>query len=296
MRELENLVNYFVAGVDETATERKAVEGWCYFCLPQSSYDKFQKEVKSLLGTSNIISFHGSKFLKEQAYEYEKFLGLIKKYVESTFPSLLSCSLLSLSQKNDFKDYSDQVTGEFFRIWNVKSKTTINNKAIIYYKRITPSLLRLIELIQHFGPNYKFKIEIDTDNDKKNLQKYTTELSGETDFAERLLASFYNSYKDNSNFKDTPWLEMDGVSFLKDQKSFLIQGADVIGNFSTCYLYHKLGDSSETRKIKSEVFENIFGNTMIKNEVLEQLQLSGNEIKFPYHGSLDFVISLSKWN
>ena len=74
-----------IAGLDEVSTETKKSDGWCYFCILQTEYVKFEAEVKNLLqGTTKLTSFHAKKFKTDQASEYEQFLRIIRKFAENS--------------------------------------------------------------------------------------------------------------------------------------------------------------------------------------------------------------------
>jgi hypothetical protein len=76
---------------------------------------------------------------------------------------------------------------------------------------------------------------------------------------------------------------------LSDTKSFAIQAADVMGNFSMAYLFYKKGDNSKKRNLKAKLFIDCFGDT-IDASILKQINLSGNDIELLVYGSIDFDI------
>jgi len=104
-----------IAGLDEIATETQKCDGWCYFCIPQTEYLKFEAEVKALFSiTTKLTSFHGKKFKTDQAAEYEQFLRIIRKYAENSFPTILSCTLNSETWKKQFLEFCERVTTKVF--------------------------------------------------------------------------------------------------------------------------------------------------------------------------------------
>lgn len=244
-----------IAGLDEIATETQKSEGWCYFCIPQTEYVKFEAEVENLLtATTKLTSFHGKKFKTNQADEYEQFLRLIRKYVESSVPTILSCTLNSEAWKAQYLGFCERVTTNVFTQVGVTNLDLIN-----VCKQLTPGLFSFMRLVNHFGNSNELKIEVDSDSVKETFPQFDTIIKGHNFTADFLMTKLYNAYR-NIQFANSPILATGGISVLKDQNSFAVQAADVIGNFSTSYVYYKLGNTSNKRILKGQIFERVFGD------------------------------------
>jgi hypothetical protein len=281
----KDITNQLIVGIDEFASETKKSAGWCFFCLPEKAYKQFSFEANQILITSGKIkSFHGKKFNESQSGEYNKFLSLIKKYTEAYFPSLRSSTLLSIKQKKDFDLYCSNQIEEYFKQVRPKELNIVK-----HYKPEAGYLLFLLKVLQRFGRNYQFRLEIDNDTNKNNIIKETKLFSKKQNYAEEIIYNFYNNYRVVSEYKDSPLLIKNGVSFLNDTKSFAIQAADVMGNFSMAYLFYKLGDKSKKRNLKARLFFDCFGDS-IEESTLKKIILSGNDIELSVYGSIDFDI------
>src|ERR1039457_6630002 len=129
-----------LAGVDEIATETQQVSGWCYFVLNEENYIAFENEVKYLLSQSKIVTaFHGKKFKMEQSDEYKDFLKIIRKYTESSFPSLMCCTLNNPTWNQQYLNFCDNL------FTNVLTRVGVDNKEL---KKITKKFV---------GPLFSFK-------------------------------------------------------------------------------------------------------------------------------------------
>lgn len=145
-----------IAGLDEVATETQKSEGWCYFCIPQAEYTKFENEVQSLIaGTTKLTSFHGKKFKNDQAAEYEQFLKIIRKYAENSVPTILSCTLSSENWKEQFLGFCTRVTSNVFTQVGVT-----NSELITVCQQLTPGLFSFMRLVNHLGSKNELAIEI----------------------------------------------------------------------------------------------------------------------------------------
>ncbi|MFH2143305.1 MAG: hypothetical protein ABIJ97_12835 [Bacteroidota bacterium] len=248
-------ITKLIAGLDEIATETQKSEGWCYFCIPETEYLKFETEVKALLsGTTKLTSFHGKKFKADQANEYEQFFRIIRRYAENSVPTILSCTLNSENWKQKFLKFCDRITT------NVFTQVGVTNQDLITVcKQLTPGLFSFMRLINHFGNTNELVMEVDSDSLKENYPNLDTIIKGNKFTADFLMTLLYNAYR-KFQFANSPKLSANGISVLKDQYSFAIQAADVIGNFSTSYVYYKLGNTSKTRILKGQIFEKVFGD------------------------------------
>ena len=106
-----------------------------------------------------------------------------------------------------------------------------------------------------------------------------------------VLAKFSNAYA-NRLFPDAPRTAADGslVAILPSEQSYLVQAADVIGNFAFSHAMYVLGLQTKGRERKSRIFEAVFGS---QPAILISpfTQLAGNEIEVTVAGNLKFLAS-----
>jgi len=270
-----------IAGLDEVATETQKSEGWCYFCIPQAEYTKFENEVQSLIaGTTKLTSFHGKKFKNDQAAEYEQFLKIIRKYAENSVPTILSCTLSSENWKEQFLGFCTRVTSNVFTQVGVT-----NSELITVCQQLTPGLFSFMRLVNHLGSKNELAIEIDSDDVKEKFPNLDTIIKGHSFTADWLMTKLYNAYR-QIQFANSPQLEKGGITVLKDQNSLAVQAADVIGNFATSYVYYKLGNTSKKRILKGQIFEKVFGDKYGAENFASSIKLVGqNDLEILSEGT-----------
>lgn len=270
-----------IAGLDEIATETQKSEGWCYFCIPEPEYLNFSKEVEELLkSTTKVKSFHAKKFVTDQANEYEQFLRIIRKYAENSAPTLLCCTLQSENWKHEFLGFCNRITR------NVFNQVGVTNQELIEVcSQLTPGLFSFIRLIDHLGNANQLVIDVDSDNVKEKYPDLNTIIKGHSFTADYLMPLLYNAYR-KYQFPQSPELLPDGISVLKDAASYAIQAADVIGNFSTSYIYYRLGNTSKKRQLKGVIFEKVFGDRFAHEDVAGSIKLVGqNDLELLEEGA-----------
>ena len=106
-----------------------------------------------------------------------------------------------------------------------------------------------------------------------------------------LLARLSNAYS-TKYFAGAPRLEANSssVQIVPSQQSFMVQAADVVGNFALAHASFELGLRTAGRKRKSEIFERVLGPQPAT--VLAGLaRLTGDEIEPNVAGNLKFLAS-----
>ncbi len=276
-----------IAGVDEIATETQRSEGWCYFCIPETEYAAFEVEARALLAESGkISSFHGKKFKQDEATEYEQFLLIIRRYAENTVPTILSCTLNSEAWKSKYISFCERVVTNVFQSVGVTNQTLID-----VCKSLTPGLLSFMRLSNHLGGNNELTMEIDSDNIKEQYPSLNTMITGQPVSCDFLLTKFYNAYR-TMQFANSPKLKNNGIAVLKDSRSLAVQAADVIGNFSTSYVYYKLGNTSKKRILKGQIFERVFGDKYNTENFKDSIKLCGtNDLELLNDGAFTMEFS-----
>lgn len=276
-----------IAGVDEIATETQKSEGWCYFCIPQSEYVNFEAEVNALLAsTTKLTSFHGKKFKTDQTQEYEQFLRIIRKYAENSVPTILSCTLNSENWKQQYLGFCDRVTTNVFSHIGVTNAELVN-----VCRHLTPGLFSFMRLVNHLGSSNTLAIEVDSDTVKERFPYLDTVIRGHNFTADFLMTKLYNAYR-TLQFANSPQLETSGISVLRDANSSAVQAADVIGNFSTSYVYYKVGNTSNKRILKGQIFEKVFGDKYGTENFASSVRLVGqNDLELLTDGAFTMEFS-----
>ena len=84
-----------LAGVDEVASETQVSEGWTYALLPSSSITAIDAAVSKCA----VTHFHGKRFKKSQAADYQAFLSAGRHELEQAACGILMFTLLESSWK-----------------------------------------------------------------------------------------------------------------------------------------------------------------------------------------------------
>jgi len=270
-----------LVGLDEIATETQKVSGWCYFAVNEQNYIEFEKDVTELLSNTNkLTSFHGKKFKIEQANEYRDFLKIIRKHSELSNPSLVCCTLNNPTWNQQYIDFCDRL------FTNVLTNVGVSNpKLIDITKHFVGPLFVLQRMTSSFESPASIQLEVDSDDIKEKFAGSTTQIQGFDFGSDFLLEQFYNIYR-KYQFPNSPELIKNGISVLKDEKSFLIQAADVIGNFSAAYIYYKLENTSKSRIEKGKIFEEVFGDKFGAVDFSSDIELFGqNDLNLKFEGA-----------
>jgi hypothetical protein len=145
-------------------------------------------------------------------------------------------------------------------------------------------------LISDFGRENEIIFEIDSDTIKERFPKLSTIIKGHKFSASFLLERLFNAYRARK-FPNCPGVVSKGISVVEDSKSIAVQAADVIGNFSTSYIYYRLGHKSKTRTMKGQVFESVFGDLFQGKDFSKEIELAGdNDLNLKQDGAFTFQL------
>ena len=75
--------------------------------------------------------------------------------------------------------------------------------------------------------------------------------------AARLLAMLAEGYR-KQQFPKSPELNPSAIAIVDSSTSFLVQAADVVGNFSMNYVIRNLASTTASRTKKAEIFDSVF--------------------------------------
>ena len=128
------------------------------------------------------------------------------------------------------------------------------------------------------------EIEIDADSVLKAIHETISKVGSIQIPIQSLLYIFLNKYK-TKRFPTAP--DISNISIMNDEDSFLIQGADIFGNFSLAVASKALGHTSKTINEKEQIFHEVFGDIPNKSTLLSGVELIGgqNEISLKHDGS-----------
>ncbi|CAB5697509.1 hypothetical protein CP913_33315 [Pseudomonas aeruginosa] len=268
----------WIVGVDEIASETQVSEGWTYAVLP----DVAVSAIDSAVSGCNVKAFHGKKFKKSQEADYEKFLSAARSELIKHDNSFLSFTLLDISWKNQFLDFSNRLVDG-----GIQGAGVNDPNALAIAKHLFPGLITFQRLAANANLA-EISIEIDSDDISKKLAQSSLSIKGQSIPAAKLLGWAYEGHR-KKQFPASPALGTGSIRALTDAKSRAIQVADVFGNFALSYIFIQLGHTSKTRKMKAEIFERVFSSEISPGPILSAAKLSGvtmNDIELTQPGGL----------
>jgi len=273
---------YWVSGVDEIASETQVSEGWTYAVLPVAAISAIDGAVSGC----GVKTFHGKKFKKGQASDYELFLNAIRAELLKQDGAHLTFTLLEATWKNQFLASTKTIVSR-----GLQGAGITDPVAIEISEHLFPGLATLQRLTSTM-PGTIIGIEIDSDSVSEKLALNSLVISGKTIATAEILEFAYEAYR-KKLFPGSPQLCGNGISALSDSKSRAIQAADVFGNFALAYIFVQLGHPSTSRAVKANIFERVFGNEITPGPIHAAAALTGttnNDIQLKQSGGLTLRI------
>lgn len=259
-------------GIDDIATGTRMCDGWTYFCLPDVYIGDFAQEARNIIKSPGLHGFHGKRYKDQFQDEYREFLKLIHKYGDMSLQTRNSCILFTQEHKQQLLDSGISILSATLTQSDVRPETAV--KHLFPY---VPPLLSLARLLPDLGPNMTMSVEMDDCGQANDMEQYIQRADGNTVTGRDLLNKMYNEYVAERAFT-SPSLSSNGVAVMSDTKAFLIQAADVFGNFSMAYTFVRLGNESKSRKAKAALIQEVFGDRISEVDFSKQVSFVGNDL------------------
>lgn len=268
-----------IAGIDDLGTTTQISEGWAYFVIEEELLEQFSVEANGLLTGIALDTFHGKDYKRRFKDKYLEFLKLCRKYSEQSKVSLIAVVLQNQEWKNQYIPFCQRV------IRNVYEQNAIKNEELILSAQfLTSPLFTLQNLTKNLSSDIPISIIIDSHKNTSTFNNLELEIGPVKIKANKLLGTMYNGYR-KLQFPNSPELLNDTIKVTKDDNSYAIQAADIIGNFSLSYIQKKLGHSSQTIDDKAEIFSEVFGDKFNHVNLENDIELTETkEIKLKYDG------------
>lgn len=279
-----------VAGLDDIATETQLTSGWSFVVLPKKEASQFSAQARKLL-PSGVTEFHAKELKYKNSSEcraYSDFLSLLRKTAEATPGSLLASSLNDQNWHADLTSFADRLVVGTFASLGITDKAVADGA-----KDAAPSLFTLQRLLN--SPSLTSAVvhllEIDHNTTTANFASQTVAIKGGSLPATRLLAILAEGYRKHQ-FPRSPALDRSAVAIVDSSTSFLVQAADVLGNFSMNYLIRKLAPTTPGRTAKAQIFESVFHDLLPQTQFgqLASLTAPQLELALKQAGALTFEI------
>jgi hypothetical protein len=259
-------------GIDDLGTERQLLEGWSYFVIEKELLDEFSIRANELLNGIALDSFHGKNYKRRFKDKYLQFLKLCREYAEKSKISLIGVVLQNEEWKSQYIPFTERI------IKNVYGQNGIGNSDLVSSAQmLTSPLFNLQHLTKSLSAEFTLQIIVDSHNVTQGFGMQTIQVSnsiGSTIMtSNQLLNVIYNGYR-KLQYPNSPTLIDNGILVISDGDSFLIQAADIMGNFSLSYVKRKLGVESNTIEEKAEIFSEVFGDVFDSKDFKTDFEIS----------------------
>ena len=274
-----------IVGIDDIRTMSAKSEGWCYFVLPKKQHKAFVHEAGKILQSSKLKSFHGKEFKRKKIEYYKEYLNLVKEELTKEKDTLLSCTLLSENWKNEYTEFCGRLIKKSFKSANYNLDNLIDVSS-----RLSSPIFTLLRLTEDFASTDKMSFEIDSDAILRKFPEQNISVGPLALDGSIAIYAATNAYR-KKVFPASPKIPRKGFVVKNDEDSFLIQAADLFGNFSLSYAFKCLGKNSKTNDLKSKIFEEVFSELATPERITNSVIMSDDDLVLKNEGS--FTVKLS---
>lgn len=270
----------FVTGIDDIATMSGKCKGWTFISFDSAFHAAFLDEAHAILKKSGLTSFHAKEFKRRKYDYYIQFLDLIKSILKKS-ESFLCYTLLGQDWKDEFCGFCDRVIAGSF------SNAGIDNDNLVEAsKRIAAPLFTYQRLSNHVLSGGRTSIDIDRDSILDKLSETQLVVDGRKISNQVPIFAALKAYGCKF-FPSAPQVERDRINVLQDEESFLIQAADIFGNFANAIVFQSLGKKSKSNDLKCEAFNQVFGDIVDPSQLPNAVTLAGDDIELK--GAVSFT-------
>lgn len=281
---MTHLVHY-ATGIDEIGTMNADCSGWTIVSIDHLLLSKFNENAEQILKKSKLSVFHGKKIQRKKRAAYVNFLMLIKEMLESG-SGFASCTLLGRDWKSEFDAFCKNVIGDSFANVGIQ-----NEKITDASWKLAAPLFTYQRLAHGNCQGGSTIIYIDRHAFFDELNSSVLQIA-EVEISSHLpIISALRAYG-RERFPNAPEVKPDGITICADEDSFLVQAADIIGNFATAYAFKQLGKQSNTNELKCSIFEEVFHDILDLNSFPSMLQINGEDLALDADAA-SFTFSIS---
>jgi hypothetical protein len=279
----KGLQNY-ATGIDDIATMNGTCSGWTIVSFDCASFSDFEVSAGKILETAKLKSFHGKEFKRKKFDSYVEFLKLIRTTLEAG-EGFVSCTLLGQDWKSEFEKFCDDVIGGSFSSAGIDAESITEAS-----KRIAAPLFTYQRLAAAKCQGGNTLIHIDRHALIDSLNDFVFELEGTKLSGQLPIIAVLRAYG-RSKFPNAPEIDRESIVVCTDESSFLVQAADIIGNFSSALAFRHLGKKSKSNDLKCSAFEQAFGDIIDLSTFPDSVVQNGDDLALAA-GSASFTFSI----
>lgn len=276
----------FATGIDDIATMNGRCSGWTVVSIDLALLADFEEKANQILQAANLPSFHGKEFKRKKVDSYIQFLKLVRSTLE-VGPGFVACTLLGQDWKSDFDLFCNTVIGGAF------SKAGIEAAAITEAsKKIAAPLFTYQRLAAENCQGGTTIIYIDRHAFYNELNISELQLAGGRVSNQLPIIAALRAYG-RERFPNAPEVQRENIVICPDEDSFLVQAADIVGNFATAFAFRQLGKCSNSNEAKCFAFEQVFGDILELTSFPNGLWLNGDDLVLD-SGAASFKFSIGE--
>lgn len=261
----------FATGIDDIATMNASCSGWTIISIDHALLADFENNAKQILQAAKLPSFHGKEFKRKKADSYAQFLMLVKSTLEAG-PGFVACILLGQDWKSDFEAFCERVIGGAFSDAGIEAASITEAS-----KKIAAPLFTYQRLAAEMCQGGTTLIHIDRHVFYDELNSSEIELAGGKISGQLPIVAALRAYR-RKRFQNAPEVQHESIFICPDEDSFLVQAADIIGNFATAFAFRQLGKCSNSNDAKCSVFEQVFGDILDRTSFPNVIRLDGDDL------------------
>jgi len=275
----------FITGIDDFGTMSGVSQGWTFVSFDKVFYKDFQSNAQDILNNSKLQSFHAKEFKRNKQSYYKEFLQLVRDTLSKGDNSFACATLLGQTWKSEFRGFSERVIKGAFEQAGLKDTELISASQflaapIFTYFRIASN---------HISAN-STTIHIDHHAITRGFNDIDLIITDQKISPQIPIIAALNAYR-TMQFPNAPEVERNSIEILPDEKSFIIQAADMIGNFSGALVFKALGKNSNSNNLKAEIMNDVFGDILDTSNIAELVEIKGEDFVLKSSGSFTFTMS-----
>lgn len=277
---------HFQVAIDEFGTATQKAEGWTLVALPDQHASSLVAKAPGLLG-GGLTAFHGKEFTRKSEARFREFLVLLKESCRGEEGGLIACTLNDEVWQAEFTGFAERTMEGSFRGAGI----VLDDAKTGMLRKVVSPLFTFQRVSARLGGNHTASIVLDEGRTTKGFNEATVDVKGVSFTLPHLAGMLYRAYR-TQQFPSSPVVPRDEIRTARDDDSFLVQAADVVGNFSSAYLFHRLGKRTKANDLKAKIFEDVFGEFGVASiDHQASVEIEGDDLKLKSGGGYTFVLS-----
>jgi hypothetical protein len=277
---------HFQAAIDEFGTATQQTEGWTIVSLADQQAAAFAAEAPVLLG-GGLKKFHGKDFTRKSEDRFMAFLTLLKEKCREGPGSFITCTLNGKTWHDQFTGFAERMLEQSF----LKAGVSLSEANLVILRQLVPPLFTYLRVASHVGNGHTAAVTLDDCKVTKQFNMAQVMVRGKAFSLPHLAGMLYRAYR-KQQFPTSPEVMKDEIRTAPDETSPLVQAADVVGNFSTAYVFRRLGKESKANDLKAEIFHDVFGEFGIDGiDHAASVAMDGEDLRLKQPGAYTFAVA-----